>query len=151
MIKPNILWALAYRSLGTPLILLFLMGLMNSRDNLTVRDDKGRFPFRQNRPVGNSGNIPGQMERLSMWAIEPRLQCHCSGEKKFQWKCMLQHCRYFATISTKNWIKLCPKVKITLTSDFDEVKRVQNYFASTDAIAIFNVTIRNEKKNCDCP
>ena len=42
-------------------------------------------------------------------------------------------------------------MKITLTSDFDEVKRVQNYFASTDAIAIFNVTIRNDKKNCDCP
>ena len=37
-------------------------------------------------------------------------------------------------------------MKITLTSDFDEVKRVQNYFASTDAITIFNVMIRNEKK-----
>lgn len=32
-------------------------------------------------------------------------------------------------------IKPCPKAKITLTSDFDNDKRVQNYFESTDANA----------------
>ena len=32
-----------------------------------------------------------------------------------------------------------------------DINRVQNYFESTDADAILNDTIRNEKKNCDCP
>ena len=31
------------------------------------------------------------------------------------------------------------------------INKVQNYFESTDPDAILNDTIRNEKKNCDCP
>ena len=32
-----------------------------------------------------------------------------------------------------------------------DINRVQNYLESTRADAILNDTIRNEKKNCDCP
>ena len=32
-----------------------------------------------------------------------------------------------------------------------DINRVQNYLESKDADAILNDTIRNEKKNCDCP
>ena len=61
------------------------------------------FPLRQ-----NFRNIQGQMERLSSCRVSFAISL-------LTWtRCMLLHCRYFATTSTKK-LKLHPKAKLILT------------------------------------
>ena len=106
---------------------------------------QGRLLLRQNFRLAIRESFRGQMERLSS---------HCSLTVLFAWTNNPTNgcCSTTGTFRQFRRSNLNFVVVIAVCCCFvwRNLDRVQNYFESTDAVAILNDKIRNEKKNCDC-
>ena len=106
---------------------------------------QGRLLLRQNFRLAIPESFRGQMERLSS---------HCSLTVLFAWtnnptNGCCSTTGTFRQFRRSNW-NFVVVVAVCCCFVWRNLDRVQNYFESTDAVAILNDEIRNEKKNCDC-